>query len=272
MTDMKTVYIGHVAVAPGIPRVIVPIAGKTREEIVGKSREIAGISRELAQVAEWRADYYEDARQEAELLKTLTELRAALGEKALIFTFRTKKEGGNQEISPEVYAAMNIAAAESGLPDAVDVEIFAGDDPECRLAGRLIENIHRAGKIVIASSHDFQKTPPREELLRRFGKMLELQADILKMAMMPESLEDVMTLLQAAEEMSCRTDRPLIAVSMSSLGLQSRTRGELYGSAMTFGTAGDVTAPGQLPLPELYRELKQTHEYLQGKIKNETGI
>ena len=42
----------------------------------------------------------------------------------LLFTFRSKKEGGETELSDEAYFALNREAARSGLVDVIDIELF----------------------------------------------------------------------------------------------------------------------------------------------------
>ena len=41
-------------------------------------------------------------------------------------------------------------------------------------------------------------------------------------------------------------------MSMGKLGVISRICGEVFGSAVTFGTAGKASAPGQLPANQLF--------------------
>lgn len=49
--------------------------------------------------------------------------------------------------------------------------------------------------------------------------MQELGADIPKIAVMPQSRKDVLTLLSATEEMASKyADRPIITMSMSATG------------------------------------------------------
>lgn len=49
--------------------------------------------------------------------------------------------------------------------------------------------------------------------------MQELGADISKIAVMPQSTEDVLTLLSATEEMRrCYADRPVLTMSMAGTG------------------------------------------------------
>ena len=85
-------------------------------------------------------------------------------------------------------------------------------------------------------------------------------ADILKIAVMPQSRKDVVTLLSATEEMDCRTTRPLITMSMGPLGMISRLCGEVFGSSLTFGSVGKTSAPGQVSAKELANVLKLIHE------------
>ena len=242
---MKTVKIRNLEIGTGAPKVIVPIVGKTRAEILSKGNELASIP---LHVVEWRADFYEDVFQIPEVLETLKQLRAILGDIPILFTFRTKKEGGEKEISSADYTALNQAVAESGDADAVDVEIFSGDE----VVAENIANIHNAGKIVVGSNHDFHRTPTQADLIYRLRKMQDMGADIPKIAVMPQWKDDVLTLLSATNEMTrYYADRPIITMSMSSTGVISRLCGEVFGSSMTFGAVGQVSAPGQIPVEQL---------------------
>jgi len=250
---MKTVKMRGVEIGAGTPKVIVPIVASTAGGIVEKGKELS--AREL-DVVEWRADFYQDVFDTAKVLDTLKALRAALGETPILFTFRTKKEGGEKEIGMDAYTALNKAVAESGDADAVDVEIFSGDD----VVKENIANIHAAGKVVVGSNHDFHKTPAKADIIYRLWKMQDLGADIPKIAVMPQNKADVLTLLAATEEMSrCYANRPIITMSMSGGGVISRLCGEVFGSAMTFGAVGQVSAPGQIDVDELARVLDIIH-------------
>lgn len=67
----------------------------------------------------------------------------------------------------------------------------------------------------------------------------------------------MLTLLSATEEMArCYADRPIITMSMSSQGVVSRLCGEVFGSSMTFGAVGQVSAPGQIPVDQLAKSLR----------------
>ena len=76
---------------------------------------------------------------------------------------------------------------------------------------------------------------------------------------MPKSSGDVLALLRATEMMKALTEKPVITMSMGRLGMISRMSGEIFGSVMTFGTVGNSSAPGQIPLEELRMALKVLH-------------
>ena len=91
--------------------------------------------------------------------------------------------------------------------------------------------------------------------------MQELDVDLPKIAVMPKKKEDVLTLLAATEEMNRKyADRPIITMSMAGDGVISRLCGEVFGSALTFGAAGQASAPGQIGVKELRQILTILHE------------
>ena len=251
---MNTVKLGKVEVGAGAPKVIVPIVAKDRAGIVAKGRELRQYTMD---VVEWRVDFYDDVFDIPATVETGRQLREALGDTPILFTFRTKKEGGEKEIDYPAYTALNKAMAESGYVDAVDVEIFSGDD----VVKENIANIHAAGKAVVGSNHDFFGTPNKADLLYRLRKMQDLGADLPKIAVMPKSRRDVVELLAATAEMSeVYADRPIITMSMSSKGVITRIAGEAFGSAMTFGAVGQVSAPGQIPVEKLQAAMAILHD------------
>ena len=251
---MNPVMIRGVAIGEGIPKICVPIVGKTREEIIKAAEEIRTLP---VDVVEWRADWYEEVFEANVVLDVLQELRRILGEFPLLFTFRTKKEGGEKEIDEKNYRILNQLVVESGLADLIDVEVFSGDE----VVNDLVRTAHENGVKVIGSNHDFEKTPEKEEIIRRLCRMQELDVDLPKIAVMPKKKEDVLTLLAATEEMNRKyADRPIITMSMAGDGIISRLCGEVFGSALTFGAAGQASAPGQIGVKELRQILTILHE------------
>ena len=252
----KYVEVRGVKIGEGVPKICVPIVGKTKEEILAAARSFEDVALD---VVEWRVDWFEGVFDFAQVEDVLKDLRPALGETPILFTFRTSKEGGEKAIEADAYAELNKKAAATGLVDLVDVEAFIGDT----YVEKVVKTSHECGVKVIASNHDFRKTPPKAELISRMRKMQELGADISKIAVMPQSTEDVLTLLSATEEMRrCYADRPVITMSMAGTGVVSRMCGEVFGSALTFGAAGKVSAPGQIDVEELRTVLGIIHKSL----------
>ena len=96
-------------------------------------------------------------------------------------------------------------------------------------------------------------------MVSRLRRAEELGGDILKTAVMPQSSRDVLDLLSATEEVSRTSERPVVTMAMGELGIISRLSGELFGSAMTFGTVGYASAPGQIGIEPLREVLEILH-------------
>ena len=250
------VEVRGVRIGEGIPKICVPIVGTTRDEILAAAKSFESVKKD---VVEWRADWFNGVFDFAQVEAVMTELRQVLGNTPVLFTFRTANEGGEKAIEPAAYAELNKRAAATGLIDLVDVEAFTGDE----VVRDIIESAHESGVVVVASNHDFEKTPEKDEIVRRLRKMQELGADIPKIAVMPQSRKDVLTLLSATEEMASEyADRPIITMSMSATGLISRLCGECFGSALTFGAVGKASAPGQMNASDLSEILNLIHTRL----------
>lgn len=253
---MNPVIVRNVKIGEGIPKLCVPIVGVTKEDILNEAERFQDIPADLA---EWRADWYEDVFDLDKVKEVQGALRGVLKDVPLLLTLRTAREGGEKPIAPKDYAAWIKSALTAGCADLIDIEAFTGDD----LVRELIDAAHELGVKVIASNHDFEKTPDQDELISRLCRMQELGADICKIAVMPQCRADVLTLLAATEEM-CRVhaDRPVITMSMAAQGTVSRLCGEVFGSAVTFGAAGRASAPGQIGVEDLSHVLSLMHRSL----------
>ncbi len=251
---MNSVKVRNLTIGEGRPKICVPIVGKTEQEILVQAEKIQELP---AEIVEWRADWFEASNDFERVESVLRKLRSILEETSLLFTFRTKAEGGEKELSEEQYGALNLQVIRSKQADLVDVEIFR----EETWVKAVIEEAHAYGIKVIASNHDFEGTPEKEEIIRRLCKMQRMKADILKIAVMPRSVKDVLTLLEATEEMKRRfAEKPLVTMSMGGYGVVSRMSGEIFGSSITFGAAGRVSAPGQIGAEELKNVLDMIHK------------
>ncbi|MFR8073628.1 MAG: type I 3-dehydroquinate dehydratase [Lachnospiraceae bacterium] len=250
---MNTIKVRDIEIGAGAPKIIVPIVGVTKEDILNEAKTFNSIP---VDVVEWRVDWFEHVFEFDKVEDVLKELRTVLGNIPLLLTFRTKKEGGEKAIDTKDYKELNLRAAKTGYVDFIDVEIFTGDD----VVREIIDGAHAAGVRVIASNHDFFKTPAKSDIIYRLRKMQDMGADIPKIAVMPQSKRDVLTLLCATEEMvTDYADRPIITMSMAGTGVISRLCGEVFGSSMTFGAAKKASAPGQMGVNDLNTVLDLLH-------------
>ena len=241
---MGTVTVRNLTIGQGIPKICIPIVAATREEILEEAREILSLPFDLV---EWRCDWYKDIFANG-TRQILTDLREILGNFPILCTFRTKEEGGAREASENQYLDLLHEILSDGLADLADLELFTLKDS----LKELTATANVKGIKTIVSSHDFQHTPPKSEILRRFQMMSDAGADIAKVAAMPETPEDGLNLLDASREFSKNPDNiPVIAMSMGRLGSVSRLCGQTFGSSVTFGSARKTSAPGQFPAREL---------------------
>lgn len=235
-----------------LSKICVPIMGTNIAALAAEAKEAA---EKEVDVVEWRADYFTDLLDFEAFQLAAKEIRAQLQSIPLIFTLRTKREGGVFELPNSDYERITIFAASVDACDFIDIEFTQPNVTE------LISAVNKAAKISILSSHNFSKTPPQAEILAIFEQMSSLSADILKIAVMPHSSKDVLALLGAAETFKQREKQPFIAISMGQLGLLSRVVGGMFGSILTFAALEEVSAPGQLPVKKLQGLL----EIFQGK-------
>ncbi|MDO4169007.1 MAG: type I 3-dehydroquinate dehydratase [Lachnospiraceae bacterium] len=253
---MIPVKVRSVEIGTGKPKICVSNIGITKAEILTLTKKYINLPMDIM---EWRVDWYEDVSDIEKVIETAKEIRDLLGNIPFLFTFRTSKEGGNYQLPNREYRDLNIFVAQSGYVDIVDVEIFTGDE----IVVEMIDKIHAAGVKVIASNHDFDKTPAQSDIVYRLRKMQDMGADILKIAVMPQCKKDVITLLAATEEMVTNfAIQPVITMSMSATGSVSRLAGEYFGSALTFGAGEAASAPGQISADQLNKILTIIHQSL----------
>jgi len=246
----KIVKIKDVIIGEGLPKICVPMVGETIPELVEEAEFLKDMDLD---VIEWRVDFFKDVTNINKVKQALQVIRTVLSLKPIIFTFRSAKEGGQKEVATEFYVELNKLVAQSKLVEVIDVELF-NDEKDVK---ELVNVAHASGVAVIISNHDFHKTPEKEEIISRLCKAQELGGDIPKIAVMPTCARDVITLLDATRIMNEKyAIGPIITISMAGKGIISRISGELFGSALTFGSGNKVSAPGQISVVELRKTIK----------------
>ena len=250
---MNSITIRNVTIGDGIPKICVPVTGSTDAEVL-ENTAFALHSR--CDLIEWRADHYDKVYDTQATLQLLSQIRKMAQDIPVIFTFRTAAEGGRRKFPIDNYANLNRSVMESKLADVCDLELYT--------CGGFLDVMtayaRNFGVYTIVSNHDFHKTPSAKELIKRFETMETRGCDMAKIAVMPQTKKDVLTLLEASiaahEKLSC----PIVSMSMGNLGSVTRICGEFSGSCMTFGTAKTASAPGQINANKLAELLGLFHD------------
>lgn len=250
---MTTVKVRNIVLGEGLPKIAVPNVGVTEEEILASAKEIAAAKPDIM---EWRIDYYEAGIMDNEkLIATAKALRDVVGELPILVTFRTKNEGGVLELGEDEYLDLVATVVTNRLGDAVDIELFHDEER----VKDLVKQAHNYNVVVIMSNHDFEKVPAKDVIEFRLKKMADLGADVPKLACMPHSADDVLTLLNATNDARKALSTPIITMAMADLGKVSRIAGQVFGSCLSFGAVGKTSAPGQLSI----KDLRNAENYLE---------
>lgn len=163
-----------------------------------------------------------------------------------ILTVRHPLEGGNRRLPPkqrrEIFSSLLPAVA------AVDIELRSS----AALAGILEQGL-RCNALVIASFHDFQRTPATARLRDLAKRARDLGADIFKVATWTGTPADVARLLDLFQS----SPIPVAVMGMGPLGFGSRVLFASCGSVLNYGWLHRPNVPGQWPALELKRILNR---------------
>lgn len=257
---MRKIQIKGKIIGQGLPKVCIPLVGRTEEQILRQADMICRAAAQgNADMAELRGDFFEGLTDRPRLLRLLEELKCKFKEVIFLFTVRSEAEGGEKlaKDAPKVNE-INRLVIESGIPDMVDIELCS----DANEVSALTKLAHDKGIRIVMSNHDFSKTPEADVIVGRLRRMQDMGADIAKIAVMPENVAQVLTLLEATNVMYTKyAEIPLVTISMGSLGGVTRLCGQIFGSAVTFASLEQSSAPGQIPAAELYPMLQGVDKY-----------
>lgn len=240
-------------IGKGKPLVCVPVMESSKEEILRETRRLEEAHTEMI---EWRVDAFENVESPNAIREILNEMKHIIKESILVYTFRSKNQGGCKALSAADIYDIHQVAAESDVVDFIDVEYFEAKNPQKEIA-----MLREMGAYVIASHHDFEQTPDTEVIHMLLEQIRESGADVVKLAVMPQNMWDVLHLLEETNRFhENHPDYPLITMSMGAKGGISRVAGEFFGSCVTFGAGGQASAPGQLPVKQLEEILHILHQ------------
>jgi 3-dehydroquinate dehydratase-1 len=236
---------GQPLAAGALPAVCIPLVARTADGLVAEAGAAAAQRPDLL---EWRVDYYEGIARAADVIAVAGRIKQQSGGLPLLFTRRAAAEGGEPvALSDDQVAELYASVCAAGVVDLVDVEMAF----DARHVATVARSARAHGPVLVLSFHDFQRTPALEQLLARFRQAHALGADVAKIAVMPHTPGDVLTLLQATWQASRELPIPVAGMAMGPLGAVSRVGGGEFGSALTFAMGQNASAPGQLPMADL---------------------
>lgn len=195
-----------------------------------------------ADIIEWRADFL----PKEEILKVAPAVFEKFVGRELIFTLRTTSEGGNIDLSDQEYVALIKEVAALYHPDFIDFEYYSHK--------AVFEEMLDFPNLVL-SYHNFEETP--ENFLEIMSELTTLSPAVVKMAVMPETEQDVLDVMNYTRGFkTLNTGQAYATMSMGDLGILSRLAGRITGSCWTFASLDEASAPGQIPLATLKKFLE----------------
>ncbi|MFU8924975.1 type I 3-dehydroquinate dehydratase [Acinetobacter puyangensis] len=226
-------------------KTIVPITASTAAQALAQAQVIA--DNPDADLAEFRVDLLAFAADSKKVIALGKQLNQILKHKPLIATIRTHNEGGKLTVTDQEYEKIYREYLKQPFMQLLDIEMFRDQSS----VERLTKLAHDKNVLVIMSNHDFKQTPDEQEIVNRLLKQDQLGADILKIAVMPQSKQDVFSLMNATLKVSQQSKKPLLTMSMGRLGTISRIATANMGGNLSFGMIGEASAPGQIDVTQL---------------------
>ncbi len=197
------------------------------------------IAREHADAVEYRMDLADDP---------LAELDGYDGELPILATNRASWEGGEWDGDDEERLEALAEATAIDAVEAIDIELEAILDSD---ADDVLETARERDVAIVVSAHDFEGTPPRNELVRTLTEASKY-GDVAKLAVTAESKWDTLALLSATEQLTDHGDT-VATMAMGEVGSHTRAVAPVYGSKIGYAPVDpeDATAPGQYDLETL---------------------
>lgn len=192
-----------------------------------------------ADIIEWRADF---------LAKdTILQVAPAIFEKfagrELVFTLRTRFEGGEIDLSPEEYVQIIKEVTQLYQPDYVDFEYFSYKE--------VFEEMLDFPNLIL-SYHNFQKTP--ENMMEILSELTALNPKVVKLAVMAHTEQDVLDLMNYTRGFkTLNPEQEFVTISMGKMGKVSRIAADMMGSAWSFASLDEASAPGQISLANMIK-------------------
>ena len=233
-----------------LPYICTPLTGQTLNEVL---KELASVVLKKPDIIEWRVDFFDEINETDKVFAALQQINQHINGIPLLFTIRSEKEGGQPiPLNDTQMIELFCQVSKNEFVQFIDVEL----DNHVKNIQQVSDITKKYQKTLVLSHHNFQSTPKKADIIDFLLKMEEQGADVAKIALMPKSYEDVITLFEATKEAKKIVKIPLITISMGDIGVMSRVLGWLYGSTVTFAIGEKSSAPGQISIETLKDMIK----------------
>ena len=214
-------------------KLIVSVMPKSLEEAQG----IDAMRYIDADIIEWRADFLP---KEA-ILQVAPAIFEKFAGRELLFTLRTRAEGGEIDLDSAEYVQIIKDVAQLYQPEYIDFEYFAHKD--------VFEQMLDFPNLVL-SYHNFQETP--DNMMEILSELTSLTPKVVKVSVMAHTAQDVLDLMNFTRGFkTLNPEQEYVMISMGKMGKVSRITSDVTGSSWSFASLDEASAPGQISLSSM---------------------
>jgi 3-dehydroquinate dehydratase len=190
-----------------------------------------------ADIIEWRADFL----PKDEILQVAPAIFEKFAGRELLFTLRTRAEGGEIELSAQEYVQVIKDVTQLYQPEYVDFEYFGNKD--------VFDQMLDFPNLVL-SYHNFQETP--ENMMEILSELTSLNPKVVKVSVMAHTEQDVLDLMNFTRGFkTLNPEQEYVTISMGKVGKVSRITSDVTGSSWSFASLDVASAPGQISLSNM---------------------
>ena len=192
---------------------------------------------EDADIIEWRADFL---AKEA-ILQVAPAVFEKFAGRELLFTLRTRSEGGEIDLSSEEYVQIIKDVTQLYQPDYVDFEYYTHK--------AVFDQMLDFPNLVL-SYHNFQETP--DNMMEILSELTSLTPKVVKVSVMAHTEQDVLDLMNYTRGFkTLNPEQDYVTISMGKIGKVSRITSDVTGSSWSFASLDVASAPGQISLSNM---------------------
>ena len=214
-------------------KLVVSVMPKSLEEAQG----IDAMRYIDADIIEWRADFLPTEA----ILQVAPAIFEKFAGRELLFTLRTRAEGGEIDLDSAEYVQIIKDVAQLYQPEYIDFEYFSHKD--------VFEEMLDFPNLVL-SYHNFQETP--ENMMEILSELTSLTPKVVKVSVMAHTEQDVLDLMNFTRGFkTLNPEQEYVTISMGKVGKVSRITSDVTGSSWSFASLDEASAPGQISLSSM---------------------